>query len=64
VLGHGAGYEYPHNHDGAWVSQQYLPDPLIHRRWYEPSDRGFEQEIADRMHVTNGSTDEASEEDA
>jgi putative ATPase len=64
VLGHGAGYEYPHDHDGAWVSQQYLPDPLIHRRWYEPSDRGFEQEIADRMHVTNGSTDEASEDDA
>src|SRR4051794_26704274 len=50
VLGHGAGYEYPHDHDGGWVAQQYLPDPLIDRRWYEPSDRGFEQEIADRMH--------------
>jgi putative ATPase len=49
VLGHGAGYEYPHDHDGAWIAQQYLPDPLTHRRWYEPSDRGFEQEIADRM---------------
>ena len=49
VLGHGAGYEYPHDHDGARVAQQYLPDPLVDRRWYEPSDRGFEQEIADRM---------------
>jgi putative ATPase len=50
VIGHGAGYEYPHDHDGGWVPQQYLPDPLINRRWYEPSDRGFEEEIADRMH--------------
>jgi putative ATPase len=49
VLGHGAGYEYPHDHDGAWVAQQYLPDPLIDRSWYEPSERGFEREIADRM---------------
>jgi putative ATPase len=64
VLGHGAGYEYPHDHDGAWVAQQYLPDPLIHRRWYEPSDRGFEQEIADRMRDTIRSEDEGSEDGA
>jgi putative ATPase len=57
-LGHGAGYEYPHDHDGAWVAQQYLPDPLTDRRWYEPSDRGFEQEIADRMRDTIRSEDE------
>jgi replication-associated recombination protein RarA len=31
------------------VAQQYLPDQLTDRRWYQPSDRGFEQEIADRM---------------
>ena len=33
----------------AWVAQQYLPDQLADRRWYEPSDHGFEQEIAGRM---------------
>src|SRR5690606_9661236 len=27
-LGHGAGYEYPHDHPGGWVAQQYLPDTL------------------------------------
>ncbi|HZB40838.1 MAG TPA: replication-associated recombination protein A [Ilumatobacter sp.] len=59
VLGHGAGYEYPHDHDGAWVAQQYLPDPLNRRRWYEPSDRGFEREIADRMKNRNASEEEA-----
>ena len=58
VLGHGAGYEYPHDHDGGWVAQQYLPDQLTSRRWYEPSDRGFEQEIADRMHEQSRTEDE------
>jgi putative ATPase len=58
VLGHGAGYEYPHDHDGGWVAQQYVPDSLTDRRWYEPSDRGFEQEIADRMHEMKQNEDE------
>ncbi len=50
ALGHGVGYEYPHAHDGGWVDQQYLPDGLTDRRWYQPSEHGFEQEIAARMH--------------
>jgi putative ATPase len=53
VLGHGAGYDYPHEHDheelGAWVDQQYLPDELRGRRWYQPSRHGHEQEVAERM---------------
>ena len=53
VLGHGAGYEYPHEHDhdelGAWVDQQYLPDELRGRRWYQPSRHGHEEEVAERM---------------
>ena len=48
-IGHGAGYEYPHDHDGGWVAQQYLPDELTDRRWYRPSEHGHEQEIARRM---------------
>jgi putative ATPase len=54
ALGHGAGYEYPHDHDGGWVAQQYLPDGLTDRRWYEPSPHGFEQEISERMHSRHG----------
>ncbi len=49
ALGHGADYEYPHDHDQGWVEQQYLPDECTGRRWYEPSDIGFEQEIRERM---------------
>lgn len=43
TLGHGAGYEYPHDHDAGWVDQQYLPDGLVGRRWYQPTGRGRER---------------------
>ena len=53
VLGHGAGYEYPHAHEhdqlGGWVDQQYLPDGLADRTWYRPSRHGEEQEVAERL---------------
>lgn len=49
TLGHGVGYEYPHDHDAGWVHQQYQPDGLTDRRWYRPSRHGHEQEIAARM---------------
>jgi putative ATPase len=48
-LGHGAGYEYPHDHPQGWVPQQYLPAEVAHQRYYEPSGHGFEQEIRFRM---------------
>ncbi|MEX2625761.1 MAG: replication-associated recombination protein A [Ilumatobacteraceae bacterium] len=48
-LGHGSGYEYPHDHPSGWVDQQYLPDVLQDERWYRPSPHGHEQEVARRM---------------
>ncbi|MGI9645040.1 MAG: replication-associated recombination protein A, partial [Ilumatobacteraceae bacterium] len=48
-LGHGAGYEYPHDDETGWVDQQYLPDELRDRRWYEPSGHGDEQDVRERM---------------
>ena len=50
-LGYGRGYLYPHDHEGAVVDQDYLPDALAGRHYYEPSDRGREQEIAERLHA-------------
>jgi putative ATPase len=44
-LGSGDGYLYPHNYQGHYVSQQYLPDPLKRRRYYEPSESGRERHI-------------------
>lgn len=49
TLGHGTDYDYPHDHDTGWVDQQYLPDTLAGRSWYDPSRHGFEKEIAERM---------------
>ena len=49
TLGHGTGYEYPHDHPDGWVDQQYLPVEQTDRRYYEPTDHGREREIRDRM---------------
>ncbi len=48
-LGYGAGYEYPHDHPDAVVAQDHLPDALRGRRFYEPTDRGHEGAIAERL---------------
>lgn len=45
-LGHGAGYKYSHDYTGGHVEQDYLPEA---RRYYEPTDRGFEAEIRLRL---------------
>ncbi len=45
-LGHGTGYQYPHNHEGAYVPQAYLPEG---RTYYEPGDQGAELRIAQRL---------------
>jgi putative ATPase len=48
-LGHGRGYKYAHDYSGGFVPQQYLPDSVKDRVYYQPSDAGFEQEIARRL---------------
>ena len=47
--GIGVGYRYPHDFEGADVEQQYLPDELADRRYYLPTDQGYEATIAARM---------------
>ena len=48
-FGHGRGYMYPHEYEGADINQQYLPDRLAGKTYYEPSDHGYERNIAERM---------------
>jgi putative ATPase len=48
-LGYGAGYRYAHEEAGGIADQQHLPDELVGKRFYEPTGRGFEAEIARRM---------------
>jgi putative ATPase len=48
-FGYGRGYLYPHDFDDADVDQQYLPDALVGRVFYEPSDEGLELKIGERL---------------
>ncbi|MDJ1113761.1 replication-associated recombination protein A [Microbacterium dauci] len=48
-LGHGKGYIYPHDLDVGVATQQYLPDELVGRRYYEPTARGVERDIGARV---------------
>jgi putative ATPase len=47
--GYGAGYRYAHDFEGGIVAQQNLPENLAGRRYYEPTDRGFEAELSTRL---------------
>jgi len=48
-LGYGKGYRYAHDFEGGVVGQQNLPENLGGRRYYEPTDRGFERDLATRL---------------
>jgi putative ATPase len=48
-LGYGAGYRYAFESDNHYTPQEYLPDRLRGRRFYEPSEFGFEKRIAERL---------------
>ncbi len=56
-LGHGEGYEYPHDDPSGWVPQQYRPAGVADRTYYEPSAHGQEKEIRRRMATLRGSRD-------
>ena len=48
-LGHGTSYLYAHDQPHAVAAQQYLPDELVGTRYYEPSDRGYERQVTERL---------------
>ncbi|HET7169124.1 MAG TPA: replication-associated recombination protein A [Candidatus Limnocylindrales bacterium] len=52
--GIGVGYRYPHDFADADVDQQYLPDALADRRYYLPTDHGYEATIEQRMSARAG----------
>ncbi len=48
--GHGSGYRYDHDEPEAYAAGvEYLPDALAGTRYYEPTDRGLEQRMAERL---------------
>ncbi|MEC9425006.1 MAG: replication-associated recombination protein A, partial [Actinomycetota bacterium] len=54
-LGHGEGYDFPHDHPEGWVEQRHRPTEVDGRRYYDPSPHGFEREVAERMRSTHRS---------
>ena len=48
-LGHGKGYVYPHDSEIGVVAQQYLPDELRGKRYYEPTSHGAERDVQARL---------------
>ena len=67
VLGHGVTYRYPHDSPEGVVAQQYAPDELMNRRYYQPSQHGAEArwaEVRERLAQALGSgTTRAGESD-
>lgn len=55
-LGHGKGYLYPHNYPNHYVRQRYLPKGMEDTAFYQPSDQGYEREVARRMERLKGFT--------
>jgi putative ATPase len=49
AMGHGQDYKYPHDFAGAYVPEDYLPEKLVGETIYEPSDSGYEREMAARL---------------
>ncbi len=48
-LGYGKGYKYPHDYSDHFIEEEYLPENLKGRVYYQPTDQGFEREIKKRL---------------
>jgi len=49
AMGHGKDYEYPHEFEGHFVPQQYLPKRLLGTYFYSPSEEGYESQVKLRL---------------
>ena len=49
ALGHGKGYQYPHDYPEHFVNQQYLPSAMRGARYYEPTNNGVERQLRERL---------------
>ncbi len=47
--GYGKEYKYPHNYENAYIEQDYFPENVVHRNYYQAKNQGYE-EILVKMH--------------
>jgi putative ATPase len=48
-LNRGVNYQYPHDYEGNFVKQQYLPDSIKDEIFYKPSKNGYEKQVRDYL---------------
>ena len=61
TLGHGANYRYAHNEeDGYAAGETYLPDGLVGKQFYSPTDRGLEAKIAEKLAALRAKSEAAA----
>jgi len=49
-LGYGKGYRYAHDEEGAYAAgERYFPDSMPEVSWYQPTDRGLEAKIGEKL---------------
>jgi putative ATPase len=51
ALGHGKDYAYPHEYEGHFIPQQYLPKRLLGTYFYSPSQEGYEAQVTARLEM-------------
>jgi putative ATPase len=56
-IGYGKGYKYAHDFPGAQVDQEHMPEKLKGRKFYYPTDRGFEKTLKERLEEKYNSKD-------
>jgi len=56
-LGYSVGYKYPHDFPGHIVKQQYMPDKVRDKVYYEPTDIGYEKKLAEYLKWVAENTD-------
>ena len=52
-VGYGTGYAYDHDADEAFSGQNYWPEEMEPQAFYEPTDRGFEARVRERLEYWN-----------
>jgi putative ATPase len=62
-LGHGLGYKYAHNYENHYVKQQYLPDEIKDRKFYIPTDNGYEVQIQEYFKKIKGDENKEFKQD-
>ena len=56
-MGHGVGYLYAHDYPNHYVEQQYMPSELLGKKFYHPTENGYEKNIQEYFRKIHGKTD-------